>query len=120
MTLHLVLDELEDHPLPTIQQEKEPSDPLGLNLETLTPEHSRQLQMDPHLQGVIVTDIIPGGVADRATLRRGDLIISVENQPVHSIDDFRKVIETHDLEQGARLRVVTDGVGRFAFLQSNP
>lgn len=120
LTLQLVLDELEDHPLPTIQQEKESSDPLGLNLETLTPEHSRQLQMDPHLQGVIVTDIIPGGIADQASLHRGDLIVSVENQPVHSIDDFWKVMKTHDLEQGVRLRVVTDGVGRFAVLQSNP
>jgi len=118
MTMHLVLDELEDHPQTTTVPDEESTDELGINVETLTAEIARRLRLESGLEGVIVMQVEPGSIAHRAPIRQGDVIVAVGDQPVRTVVDFRKAIEKQDLEQGVRLRVVTNGIGRFAFLHS--
>ena len=87
-------------------------------METLTAEIARRLRLESGLEGVIVMQVEPGSIAHRAPIRQGDVIVAVGDQPVRTVVDFRKAIEKQDLEQGVRLRVVTNGIGRFAFLHS--
>src|SRR5262249_43593017 len=58
-----------------------------------------------------VIDVVPGGVADRAGLREGDVLVAVNGQPIRSTLDYSwKVLNRHpgetlifDLERGARV-----------------
>ena len=57
---------------------------LGLSLATLTPELARAANLPAGARGVIVTAIDPNSDAADQGLQRGDLIVSVNNQPVTS------------------------------------
>jgi len=55
--------------------------------------------------GVVVTNVVDGGPADRAGLRRGDVILEVNRQAVKSPDDVKKTIEKMKPGDMALLRV---------------
>ncbi|HEY8592507.1 MAG TPA: Do family serine endopeptidase [Sphingomicrobium sp.] len=55
---------------------------LGLSLAPLTPELARSANLPATARGVIITAVDPNSDAAEQGLRRGDLIMSVNNQPV--------------------------------------
>jgi serine protease Do len=57
---------------------------LGLSLAPLTPELARAANLPATSRGVIVTSVDPNSDAAEQGLQRGDLIMSVNNQPVTS------------------------------------
>ena len=59
-----------------------PQKALGLSLAPLTPELARSANLAPNSRGVIITAVDPNSDAGEQGLQRGDLIESVNNQPV--------------------------------------
>ncbi|HEY6048438.1 MAG TPA: Do family serine endopeptidase [Sphingomicrobium sp.] len=57
---------------------------LGLSLAPLTPELARAANLPPTARGVIITAVDPNANAAEQGLQRGDLVMSVNNQPVTS------------------------------------
>jgi serine protease Do len=57
---------------------------LGLSLTTLTPELARAANLPAGAHGVVVTKVDPNSVTGDIGFQRGDLIVSVNNQPVTS------------------------------------
>jgi serine protease Do len=55
---------------------------LGLSLAPLTPDLARSANLPAGARGVIITSVDPNSDAADQGLQRGDLIISVNNQPV--------------------------------------
>jgi serine protease Do len=65
---------------------------LGVGgLAPLTPELAGQLGVEPG-EGVVVGSVLPDGPADRANLRRGDVILEIDRQPVRKPEDVRAVL----------------------------
>jgi serine protease Do len=64
-------------PAPTVGQQA-----LGLTLAPLTPELARSNNLPATTRGVIITAVDPNSDAADQGLRKGDLIMSVNNQPV--------------------------------------
>jgi serine protease Do len=73
------------------QGTKEPTPKLGLSLDQITPELQSQLGLDGS-EGLVVTNVVPDGPADHANLRRGDVILEVNRQPVRKIEDVKAII----------------------------
>ena len=67
-----------DEPSPAAAQDEEG---WGLGVEPLGPEAALRLNL-PVTRGLLVTDVAPGGPADRAGLRRGDVIVEAGRTPV--------------------------------------
>jgi serine protease Do len=61
-----------------------PQRALGLSLAPLTPELARAANLPATARGVIITTVDPNSNAGEQGLQRGDLIVSVNNQPVAS------------------------------------
>jgi serine protease Do len=59
-----------------------PQRTLGLSLAPLTPELGRAANLPATAHGVIITAVDPNANAAEQGLQRGDLIVSVNNQPV--------------------------------------
>jgi serine protease Do len=59
-----------------------PQQALGLSLAPLTPELARAANLPATARGVIITAVDPGSDAAEEGLQRGDLVVSVNNQPV--------------------------------------
>jgi serine protease Do len=64
----------------------------GVRVENLPPELSRNL---PDVRGVVVTDVDPDSNA-AGTLRRGDIIESVNKQPVTNVNEFNAAMAKAD------------------------
>ncbi len=61
---------------------------LGLSVQPLTPELAKSLGLD-ETSGVIVSDVDPDSPAADAGLRRGDLILEINRQPITKPDDYQ-------------------------------
>src|SRR3546814_7956604 len=59
--------------------------------------------------GVIVSDIYDGGPADRAGIAAGDVVVTVDGQPVNDLQSLRYRVATGALGDALELGVVRDG-----------
>jgi serine protease Do len=55
---------------------------VGLVLTELTQELKLQWRLDRNIQGVVVSDVVSGSVAEQSGLTRGDIILEVQRKPV--------------------------------------
>jgi serine protease Do len=81
----------------------------GLRLQDLTPQIARQLGVDAD-RGAVVADVEPGSPAQRASLRRGDVILEVDREPVASAEEAKRAVEGKD---SVLLLVQRKGVKQF-------
>src|SRR5215467_12283024 len=70
-------------------QETADSPLASIHVDELTPERARQLDLPPNVQGVLVTDVDPD--SGMAELQKGDVIEEVNQQPVTSVSDYKKI-----------------------------
>ncbi|MBN2384013.1 DegQ family serine endoprotease [bacterium] len=66
---------------------------LGLQVQDLTPALARQLGLDDTFEGVIVNEVEAGSPAEDAGMIRGDVIVSVEREPVKSAAEFYELMQ---------------------------
>lgn len=104
--------------LPTASSDDASLEKLGMTMQSLTPQLAKQLGYDEGEQGVVVTSVDPGSLANRKGLQRGDVIVDVNGHVVKNITDFREILQ-QEKDKGVRLQVKRDGVRRFVFLSSN-
>lgn len=64
---------------------------IGATLGSLTAERAVELGLG-FVRGAIVEDVAPGSPADRAGLRRGDIITRVQNRPVANAGSVQAVV----------------------------
>lgn len=93
------------------------SDDLGMTVKTLTPEIAEQLELDGDEQGVVVTEVEPGGFAARAGLQPGTIIVSVNGKKTPNVTSFQEALKDNRPEDGIRLQVKVDGFTRYLFLR---
>jgi len=113
-TLEVTIDQLEET-VDTGSGERpadvEPSNALGLAVEPIDSETRRQLG-DPD-GGVLVTNVESDN-AYRAGVRRGQVILMINNRPVSGIDDFNDIVD--DLSSGQTIALLlqrSDGSTTF-------
>ncbi|WP_443081706.1 HhoA/HhoB/HtrA family serine endopeptidase [Synechococcus sp. Nb3U1] len=101
---------------------------LGIRMVTLTPELKERLNQDPNSrilvtvdQGVLIGEVVQGSPAERAGLRSGDVILSVNGRNVTTADQVQQEVErtevgsTLDLEieRGGRRQRIRATTGSF-------
>ncbi|HSL21566.1 MAG TPA: trypsin-like peptidase domain-containing protein [Vicinamibacterales bacterium] len=65
---------------------------IGLFVRDLDLPFLRRLEMPGGLRGVAITRIDPAGPAFGSALRRGQIIIEINRQPIASLQDFNRVV----------------------------
>ncbi|MGE3467902.1 MAG: DegQ family serine endoprotease [Pyrinomonadaceae bacterium] len=65
---------------------------LGLTLEPVTPRNAKQLGLDSDSEGMVVTEVDPGGAAGEEGVDRGDVILEINKRPVNSISDVQSAL----------------------------
>jgi Do/DeqQ family serine protease len=81
---------------------------LGAKGDTVTSEIAKSLGMD-RPEGVLVSDVYAGGPADQAGLKTGDVILSIDGQPVNDSSSMRYRIDLMTLGQTANVQGVRNG-----------
>jgi serine protease Do len=90
---------------------------LGIQIEDLTPQVAEQLGIEAE-NGVVITEVRSGSPADLAGLATGMVISAVDRQPVKTVEDFRKVLNSRPLDKGVLLLVRTGEGSRFVVIQT--
>lgn len=78
---------------------------LGMTLRDLTPEIAERLELPRGSKGAVVMDLEAGEAAEDSGLQRGDVIVSVNGNPVSDVDSFEAEIDKARKDGIARLRV---------------
>ena len=84
----------------------------GLSVQNLTADLAEKLG-HPSDEGVLIAGVAPGSVAAKAGLRKGDLILEVENQPIHNTAEFKSAVEKVEGEAKILLLVKHEGQARY-------
>jgi len=82
---------------------------LGVGGDPLTPDIAEQVHLPKDTTGVIVSDAIPDGPADRGGVKRGDVILSVNGKAVQNLDELRLTISQMAPGSKVALNISRDG-----------
>ena len=66
---------------------------FGMQLEPLTPEIARQLELPRGRGGAIVTDVDRGSIAGNAGIQPNDVIVEVNRQPVTNVSQITRALQ---------------------------
>jgi Do/DeqQ family serine protease len=81
---------------------------LGVTVQTVSADMARSLGLQ-QIGGVIVSAVTPDSAADHAGLKRGDVILSLNGQPVHDTNALRNRVAESEPGSAAKLEIVRDG-----------
>lgn len=65
---------------------------LGISIGNLTPELAERFRLPRQIQGVVITEVVPGSAADDAGLSVGDVILRVDGERINSPDDVHRIV----------------------------
>ncbi|MDJ0577262.1 MAG: HhoA/HhoB/HtrA family serine endopeptidase [Xenococcaceae cyanobacterium MO_234.B1] len=93
--------------------QKVPHPYVGVQMITLTPELARKNNSDPNsaffipeAEGVLVMGVIPDTPAERAGIRRGDVIVSVDNKPITDASQLQSLVENSGLNANLKFKIL--------------
>ncbi|WP_414017793.1 HhoA/HhoB/HtrA family serine endopeptidase [Cylindrospermopsis raciborskii G7] len=85
---------------------------LGVQMITLTPQLAKQNNTDPNstfelpeVNGVLVMRVVPNSPAAEGGVRRGDVIVAIDDQPISNAEQLQQVVEDSRLGQILRVKV---------------
>lgn len=81
---------------------------LGVTIQSVTADLAASMNL-PAARGAIVTSVRTGGPADRAGIKRGDVITAVNNQPVVDHNSLRNTVASMGPGANATVTIQRDG-----------
>ncbi len=67
---------------------------MGIRVMELSPKVRKRLRLEKDVKGVLVADVDRAGAAADSGIREGDIITEINQKPVASIDDYKKIVST--------------------------
>jgi serine protease Do len=77
---------------------------FGLTVQAVTPEIAQSLGLE-RVEGVVITAVEPGTVAEEGGLRRGDIILEIDRKPVRNVTDYKKALAERKKGRGVLVLV---------------
>jgi serine protease Do len=116
-TISITLGTFPEGPGDTVAREDVDRPRLGMSVRDLTPDLADRLGLPSGTRGVLVTDVETGEPAEEATLRQGDVIVSVNGEAVESVDAFEGAVTGFESGERIRLRVLNSQGYRVVVLR---
>ena len=93
----------------------ETSNRIGLSLSELSVEQKKQLETE---NGLLVEDMVPG-IASRAGIQPGDVILSINNQDVRTVEQFNQLLNKTPKGRNIALLVRRGDTATFITMKMN-
>lgn len=84
---------------------------LGVIVQQLTPELSQSLGLEND-NGALVSDIAPEGPAAKAGLKRGDVIVAIDDKKIRDMSELPKTVANYKPGTSVNLTVIREGKSR--------
>lgn len=92
---------------------------LGITVKPLSPVLSAQLGLNAQA-GMLVATVEKNSPAARSAIKPGDLITSIDQQPITNRKQFQSAVEKIDLKKGAIINLVSGNTARFEIVKAAP
>ena len=89
---------------------------FGLTVQNINKELAQQFGVE-QTDGVIITEVQRGSLAERKGFKAGDIITMVNQQPISNTREFSEAIKNSDLKRGVIINYTSRGTGRFEVLK---
>jgi S1-C subfamily serine protease len=93
---------------------------LGIRMITLNPDLVARLNRDPARlspltvqKGVLIGEVVPGSPAEQVGLRKGDVIVEIDGQPIRDAEQVQQLVDAAGVGKTLTLRVIRDGQVRI-------
>ncbi|NIQ03555.1 MAG: PDZ domain-containing protein, partial [Nitrospinaceae bacterium] len=81
---------------------------LGVSVQNLSPQIQQYFKLD-RPWGVMVTRVVRKSPADRAGLRRGDIIVTLDDHEIRDRSEYKERLASYSVGNGIRLGILRDG-----------
>jgi serine protease Do len=81
---------------------------LGVTIQDLTPDLAKKVHAET-LKGVLIVDVAKGGPADKAGLKKDDVVIAYRGKEIHDSSAFRNDVAETDIGTEAKVTVLRNG-----------
>jgi len=88
---------------------------IGAVAQNITPSLAEGLGLSRGW-GVIVSDVTPGGSAEAAGLKIGDIVVSADDRPIDTLPALTAAMYLHPLEEVMKLVVLRDGEKKILYV----
>jgi serine protease Do len=82
---------------------------LGIEIQELTEQLKGHFGLSQEGVGVLINDVIDGSPAAKAGMKRGDIILSLEDMPISSLSDYRDTLGEYTAGDHLRLKIFRKG-----------
>ncbi len=65
---------------------------MGVNIQDVTPDMAKSLKLKEQAKGAIVTDVVPGGPAEKAGVEQGDIVIKFGGKSIENVTQLRNIV----------------------------
>jgi len=81
---------------------------LGITIQNLTPELAKEFDLKKS-SGALVTDIFKGSPAEKAGIRRGDVILEINGKEIRNVESLRNIVAQSKVGSRIKLEVLRNG-----------
>jgi len=81
---------------------------LGLSIQNVTPEIARSLHLETP-KGALIAEVVKGGPADKAGLKKNDVVIAYRGEDIPDSSTFRNKVATTPIGQEGKVTVIREG-----------
>jgi len=94
--------------LPQLEKGKVIRGWLGVMVQQITPDLRDKLGLKSD-KGALVADVTAAGPAEKAGIKRGDVILSFDGKEIHEMNDLPYLVATTPVDKRVEVQVVRDG-----------
>jgi serine protease Do len=81
---------------------------LGVNIQSITPDLAAALKLEGR-KGALVADVVSGGPADTAGIKRGDVIVAYDGKAIEDSHDLPVAVAATPIDKEVTVTVIRDG-----------
>ena len=81
---------------------------LGVTIQDVTPELAKSLGLKES-KGALISQVVPGGPADKAGLEQGDVIVKFDGQKINDSKDLPRIVAATPVGKTVTVKLLRDG-----------
>ena len=81
---------------------------IGVAVESVTTELAKVFGLKK-AKGAVVADLVSGGPADKAGIRRGDIIVSFDGKQISQVNDLVRIVAETPVGKHAEIKMIRNG-----------
>ncbi len=83
---------------------------LGVSLQILTKDMAEKLGYPVDTEGLMITSVLPGSLADEGGLVAGDIIVGVDGEKISSVEELKEKVANADFDgKGLEIKILNAG-----------